>query len=65
LRWTCSAEDALLKGNRAFLKKAKLSWLVPYLERIAEGEPIPISEIEEEFKRSHGKPLPVRRYEES
>jgi hypothetical protein len=50
--------------HRAFLEEAKVSWLVPYLERIAGGESTPVSEIEEEYEKRYRKPLPLGRFVE-
>ena len=51
-----SFRDAL--ENRRWLEEANASWFIPFLERLAAGEQVPIEEIQEAYRLLFGKEMP-------
>lgn len=50
-----SAVDALLPAWRAHFDITQSSWLIPYIERLAQGTPLPRDEIMRRYAELHGR----------
>jgi hypothetical protein len=59
--WASAAEA--LAHHRDFLGRAGAGWFLPYLERLAAGQRVPLAEILKAYQRLFGQPPRIDRFE--
>jgi hypothetical protein len=59
--WASAAEA--LAHHRDFLGRAGAGWFVPYLERLAAGQRVPLAEVVAAYERLYGRPPRIDRFE--